>query len=76
MRKMYTRWVIYIFIFGFVLAGIDNAAHLGGLAGGFIVGYLAGNRHEGFWKAAAGVALAITAVAFAEMFKFLMSHGQ
>jgi rhomboid protease GluP len=79
-RKMYTRWVIYIFLFGLVLSGIDNAAHLGGLAGGFAVGYVAGTPGisrtvEGFWRAAAGVALAITALAFAAMFQFLMKNS-
>jgi rhomboid protease GluP len=81
-RKMYTRWVIYILIFGLLpFFNIDNAAHIGGLAGGFAVGYVAGTPGfsrtlEGFWRAASGVALAITALAFAEMFLFLMAHSR
>jgi rhomboid protease GluP len=81
-RKMYTRWVIYILIFGLLpFFNIDNAAHIGGLAGGFGVGYLAGTPGisrgtEGFWRAASGVAMAITAVAFAEMFLFLIAHSR
>jgi rhomboid protease GluP len=81
LRKMYTRWVIYILIFGLVLSGIDNAAHIGGLAGGFVVGYIAGTPGisrtvEGFWRAASGVALAITGVAFLQMFLSLMASSR
>jgi rhomboid protease GluP len=81
-RKMYTRWVIYILLFGLLpFFNIDNAAHIGGLAGGFVVGYLAETPRmsrslEGFWRAAAGVAAAITAVAFVEMFRFLLAHSR
>jgi rhomboid protease GluP len=81
-RKMYTRWVIYILIFGLLpFFNIDNAAHIGGLAGGFGVGYLArtpgiSRSAEGFWRAASVVALAITAAAFAEMFQFLIAHSR
>ncbi len=37
-RAQLWRWVIYIFIFGLFFA-VDNAAHLGGLASGFLLGY-------------------------------------
>jgi rhomboid protease GluP len=80
-RKMYTRWVIYILIFGLLpFFNIDNAAHIGGLAGGFAIGYLArtpgiSRPLEGFWRAAAGVALFITAIAFVAMFQFLMKNS-
>ncbi len=30
------RWAVIIFIFGFVFPGVDNWAHLGGLAGGYL----------------------------------------
>jgi len=30
------RWALILFVFGFVFPGIDNWAHLGGLAGGFV----------------------------------------
>jgi membrane associated rhomboid family serine protease len=40
---MYIRWAVYMLILGF-LPGlhIDNAAHIGGLAAGFGVAWLAG----------------------------------
>lgn len=76
MRRQYVQWMIYLLIFGLVISGVDNAAHLGGLAGGFIVAYLAGTpgfspAMENFWRGAAGVALAATAWAFFEMFMHL-----
>lgn len=82
MRRMYSRWVVYILLFGLLpFFNIDNAAHIGGLAGGFILGYFARTPGfspsvEGFWRTAAGVALAFTALAFAEMFLFLIRHSR
>ena len=67
--KAYMRWIIMIAIFGMIFPAIDNAAHFGGLAGGFAVGWLAASNEtnraiESMWKAAAFAACAITAVAF------------
>jgi rhomboid protease GluP len=78
-RRQYIQWVIYLLIFG-LLPGfnVDNAAHLGGLAGGFVLAYIAGTPSlseaaENFWRLAAGVSLAATAWAFVEMFLHLTS---
>jgi rhomboid protease GluP len=38
-RAQLWRWVIYIFIFGLFFP-VDNAAHLGGLASGLLLGYM------------------------------------
>jgi len=68
--SFYLRWAIFIAIIG-LLPGfhIDNAAHLGGGAAGFALGWFAGSPRWGgagetVWKAAAGLAMAATAVAF------------
>jgi rhomboid protease GluP len=37
-RGQLLRWLVYIAIWGFLFPGIDNAAHLGGLVAGFLVG--------------------------------------
>jgi rhomboid protease GluP len=37
-RKQLIKWIVYIGIFGLLLPGIDNAAHLGGLVAGFLLG--------------------------------------
>jgi len=43
-RTMLIRWVIIIFAFGFIMGGIDNAAHLGGLASGYLFGRVFADR--------------------------------
>jgi rhomboid protease GluP len=78
-RKLYIRWAIYGLILGILpFFGIDNGAHLGGLAGGFILAYIAGlpgtsTVVERIWQVAAGLALGITGVAFYEMIVGLMA---
>jgi rhomboid protease GluP len=72
MRSFYVRWAVYGLIMGFILSFVDNWAHLGGLAGGFAIGYIAaGPRRvtvvERMWQLAAGFTLVITGVAFLNM---------
>jgi rhomboid protease GluP len=78
LRRQYIQWMIYLLIFGLVIQGVDNAAHLGGLAGGFVVAYIAGTPGfsegvENLWRIAAGLSLAATAYAFFQMFMHLTS---
>ena len=78
LRRQYIQWMVYLLIFGLVIPGVDNAAHLGGLVGGFVVAYLAGTPGfsegaESFWKLTAGLSLAATVWAFVEMFMHLTS---
>jgi rhomboid protease GluP len=77
-RGLYVRWAIYGLIMGLIFSFTDNAAHVGGLVGGFIVAYLAGppgysRTVERIWQIAAGFAILITAMAFARMFLGLMA---
>jgi rhomboid protease GluP len=82
-RSFYTRWALYTLVFGLVATfffPIDNAAHIGGLAGGFIVAYVAGTPGfsrpvERIWQIAAGLSIALTALAFAEMFLGLLGRS-
>jgi rhomboid protease GluP len=73
MRGMYVRWAVYGLIFG-LLPGIDNTAHIGGLAAGFGVAYLAGTPRietawsERLWQAAAAACVVITAACFLKMY--------
>jgi rhomboid protease GluP len=72
-RGMFTRWLVYGLLFSF-LPGIDMAAHVGGLVGGFAVGYIAGEqRHEGsatekLWRIASWFCIAITFFCFLKMY--------
>ncbi len=73
-RGYYVRWAVYGFAMG-LLPGmrIDNAAHLGGLAAGFVVAYVAGTPKlvdrgaETVWKVLAGVCCVLTLFAFLKM---------
>ncbi len=40
LRVSTSAFVVYSLFYGFAQAGIDNAAHLGGLAGGFVMGLI------------------------------------
>jgi rhomboid protease GluP len=76
-RAYYRRWAIYGIIFSFMpFMRIDIAAHLGGLAGGFLVGYAAGlpelpnTPRERIVRAIAGITLAITLYCFFQELRF------
>lgn len=81
-RGFYIRWAIYGMLFG-LLPGlrIDNAAHLGGLAAGFLVAFVAreqgipGTGREQLWKAMSGVCLLLTAFSFFRMFQWMLRSG-
>jgi rhomboid protease GluP len=83
-KSMYVRWAIYGFLFGLLpFLRIDNAAHLGGLAGGFAVAFLSGlpglvtsNWKERAWNWAAAGCVIVTAAAFVEMFLTFQSAGK
>jgi len=38
LRSALIRWLVYIAVLGFMFSGTDNAAHLGGLAAGYLLG--------------------------------------
>ena len=71
-RSTLWRWVIYIFIFG-LFFNSDNAAHLGGLASGFVLGYIIPEGvpetrpSENLWNALAVASVVIIAGSFALM---------
>lgn len=74
-RALYTRWAIYGLIFGLLpIFRIDNAAHIGGLAAGFSVGYVAGLPRisggitETLWRVLSFICIGLTALCFLEMY--------
>jgi rhomboid protease GluP len=44
LRSRLVSWVVTIFVIGFVMSGVDNWAHFGGLAAGFGLGKLFADR--------------------------------
>ncbi len=82
-QGMYIRWVVYMLILG-LLPGlhVDNAAHIGGLAAGFAIAWVAGTPRllsdwkEKAWRAAAGVCVALTAGSFLMMYLWFSTAAQ
>ena len=74
-RGAYVRWLIWALAFS-LLPGIDMAAHVGGLAGGFVVAWVAGEPRyasawtERLWRIAAACAIVITAFCFLNAYFF------
>jgi len=74
-RGLYVRWAVYGLVFG-LLPGlhIDNAAHIGGLAAGFGVAYVAGTPRietawsERLWRGAAAACVVLTTASFLMMY--------
>jgi len=83
MRAHYTQWALWGLVMG-LLPGfrVDNAAHIGGLITGFVVGFAAGTSPlierwtEKAWKVAAAICVLITIAAFVNMVAFLLSVGR
>jgi rhomboid protease GluP len=88
--KMYRgqlwRWVIYILIFGLLSGlfglGVDNAAHIGGLICGLLLGYTipegepATRAGENLWNTLAVLSVIIIAGSFALMALQLVQTGR
>ena len=68
LRRSMLRWTLYMLMFGFVVAGVDNFAHIGGLVGGGLLGLVvpaeSDARHAHLWRMAAWVGVAVVVWAF------------
>jgi rhomboid protease GluP len=78
-RGQYVQWMVMILVQGFIIPGIDNAAHIGGFIGGFIVAYAAGSKghargDDNLWKTLAWVSVAVTAYSFFRMTEQLLAR--
>jgi rhomboid protease GluP len=82
-RGFYTRWVIYILVLGFIPGfSVDNWAHIGGLAAGFAIGYVAGTpvhsnaAREGLWRVLGAACVLLTLVSFFMIYVNFPTAGQ
>jgi rhomboid protease GluP len=79
-RAQYMQWLIFGIIMSVWGSHIDLSAHIGGFAGGFAVGLVAGlpglpgSPRENFWRMAAGFAVALTLYCFYKDFLFLRAN--
>lgn len=64
--KQIIGWILGIFLFGFLVPGINNWGHGGGIVGGIILGYLLGyeerKRENLIHKSLGGICVLVTAV--------------
>ena len=79
LRSQLIRWLVYIAIMGFLMSGIDNAAHLGGFISGFALGKIMADRAPSSpeeWKRAnlLGWATALVIAASLGMVAFGILH--
>ena len=67
--KQISGWVLVLFLFGFMVPGINNWGHGGGIVGGIILGYFLGyqerTRENLFHKSLAGVCVVLTVAVLA-----------
>jgi membrane associated rhomboid family serine protease len=77
--KRFIPVAVMVLAQGFLLPlPIDNTAHIGGFAGGFVVAYLSGARghargDDSLWKTVALVCIAVTVYAFFRMVQLLLA---
>jgi rhomboid protease GluP len=82
-RNRYVGFVIYIIAFGLISRlAVDNWAHIGGLAAGFLIGYAAGTPirssagREGVWRVVAAVCVVVTVWSFFMVYRNFPSPDQ
>jgi len=44
LRSQLVSWLVYMGVLGFLMPGIDNLAHAGGFAAGFVLGKMMADR--------------------------------
>jgi rhomboid protease GluP len=78
-KALYMRWLVYLIVLSFI-PGVDFRAHIGGLSGGFVAGWLASTpRARMLWKepllrGLAVLSVLLTVLAFGKMFLSLSAN--
>jgi rhomboid protease GluP len=78
LRSRLISWVVSIFVFGFLISGVDNWAHFGGLASGFLLGKVVADRepmNPGELKIAQALGWSAVAVLLASFYFMLRHYG-
>ncbi len=67
--RQYGQWALVLFIFGFLMDGVNNVAHAGGFVGGYLAGWMLGHNDQrperGVHHLAAMATIGLTALSFA-----------
>jgi rhomboid protease GluP len=67
--RQYGQWALVLFVLGFLMAGVNNFAHAGGFAGGYLAAAALGHSdrkpERGAHQLAAAAIIALTALGFA-----------
>jgi rhomboid protease GluP len=80
-RGMFIRWLVYGLLFS-LLPGIDMAAHVGGLVGGFGMAWITGEprRDSGWreqaWRIVSWICILLTAFCFLKMYLWVTRASQ
>jgi rhomboid protease GluP len=80
MRGMYIRWAVFMLIIS-LFGRIDMAAHVGGLVGGFLMAFLAGQPRltltfmEKTWRVSAWFFVGVTISAFMSWYRWYVQGG-
>jgi rhomboid protease GluP len=81
-KRMYIQWAVYGLAMGLLLKFTDNAAHIGGLAGGFGVAWIAGTpgairaATEQVWRVAAWFCVLLTILSFLKMYLWFAANSR
>jgi len=81
-RNHFIQWMLYMLIIGLMITSIDQAAHIGGLIGGFAVAWIVGERRlfddwkEKLIRGGFILTLIIVAYALVQMFRQLLPSAQ
>ena len=66
--RQYGMWALILFVFGFMMAGVNNLAHAGGFVGGYLAAMVLGHndtaREQGIHRLAATGCILLTVLSF------------
>lgn len=70
------QWAVLLFVFGFVMSGVNNYAHAGGFAGGWVIATVLGSARRQQGRTTQIAALALLGLTLFGFFRAAMSLAQ